>query len=65
MNKHGAVGVLSVEKNGNNTVKTTRKIHRRNTPGVVERMEIRRAEDIETDLYLRDMLEKRFGVPLY
>ena len=61
--KHEAV--VSFEKNSETTVKATRKVRRRNAPGIIERMEIRRAEDIETDIYLRDMLEKRFGVPLY
>lgn len=60
------MSVVSFEKgNAAGAMKTTAKVRRIIVPGIIEKAEIRRCDDIETDLYVRNIMEKRFGVPLY
>lgn len=50
---------VSFERNGN-VIKKTIKKHRDFVPGIIERSEEYRADLIETDNYVKNLVERRF-----
>lgn len=55
--------IVTFERKDYGTVKTT-KTRRKNIPGIIERQEINRAESIESDLWLKDLVDKYSWYPI-